>query len=97
MKICCIDIGHKFDGGEHIPNLVWHEIARAMREAGFDGYTVTSGTGYWKGERELQTSVRCYIEADRVADLRTVAGKIRDALRQESVGFTVTDATVEFV
>lgn len=97
MQIVTIDIGHHFDGGENSPHLVDYEIARAMREAGFEGYTRTSGTGYWRGEREPQTSVRVYIEAARVDALRTVAGVIRDALAQESVGFTVQDAEVAFV
>ena len=109
MRIVTIDIGHNYphalytDRHEvHEPTHVEQVTTDALTGAGFDGHTITHGTGYWQGAREPQTSARVYlttattIEAATTA-LREVAGRIRDILQQDAVGFTVQDAEVAFV
>lgn len=106
-RVVVIDIGHDFVDSlgatvTHPADHVRDVASDFLTAAGFDGHTITTGIGCWRGDREQQTTARVYLTAgpiieDALAALRVAAGKIRDYLRQESVGFTVTPAEVEFI
>lgn len=104
MQIVTLDIGHNHgtDGEAHSPEQVERVVSRLLTLAGFDGHTITHGVGYWRGEREAQTSARVYLLGTgtnwrEIDAIRKVAGEIRDGLEQQAVGFTVQEARVEFV
>lgn len=52
----------------------------------FDGFTVTEGVGFWKGEQENVT-ILTFI-TDDVDSVREVADAFKTAFRQESVLMT---------
>lgn len=102
MKVVTIDIGHDHSNGMWSAPHVEAQVSYLLTKAGFDGHTITHGTGYWRGDREGQTTARVYLTSgstieDALAALRETAGKIRDTLQQDAVGFMVQDATVDFV
>ena len=52
----------------------------------FDGFTVTEGVGFWKGEQENVT-ILTFITEDDVS-VREIADAFKSAFRQESVLMT---------
>jgi hypothetical protein len=52
----------------------------------FDGFTVTEGVGFWKGEQESVT-ILTFI-TDEVDNVREIADAFKTAFRQESVLMT---------
>lgn len=99
--ICCIDVGHDVNGTPtHSPEHVEAVLVETLTRAGFDNMTVLHGVGYWESAREAQTTARLYLDGDtaaQLATLRTVAGEIRDTLKQDAVAFTVVQADVNFI
>jgi len=63
----------------------------------FDGYNINkSQAGFWKGTQE-----KCYtisiIQPDiNMLKIREVQGKLKDALQQESILYTMTQIQAEF-
>ena len=59
----------------------------------FEGFTIETATGYWKGE-EKQTAI-VSIETDK--DLPPIIRYMREQLNQESIAFEAANSTLIFV
>ena len=88
--------------GRNIPDA--GKISKAMMQTfirdevcpRFDGFTVTEGVGFWKGEQENVT-ILTFI-TDEVDNVTAIAEAFKTAFRQESVLMTeVALPAVQFV
>ena len=53
----------------------------------FDGFTVTDGTGFWKGERE-KVAIITFVTADGSTKVQEIADSFKESFRQDSVLMT---------
>ena len=53
----------------------------------FDGFTITEGTGFWKGEQENVTIIT-FITADGKTKVHQIADAFKTSFRQDSVLMT---------
>lgn len=102
LKKCVLLLPTKYNDGADVPPGVVSGILRSIDEA-FDGHTVDGVCDgvYRMDDRSFacDRSLKVWValQADRVEELRSLAGRIAVTLQQESLYFEVTDAEVEFV
>ena len=60
----------------------------------FDGFTILTGTGYWKYARETSLVIEILGTAEDKESVLRIASWIKTTFKQESVAITVSPVTV---
>ena len=63
----------------------------------FEGFTLVETVGYWRGLREDSTKIEIIADAERRADVLTLAEEIRFVNAQQAVFVTEQDVLAELV
>jgi hypothetical protein len=63
----------------------------------FEGFTLVKAEGYWRGLREDSTKIEILADAERRADVLTLAEEIRFVNEQQAVFVTEADVRAELV
>ncbi len=102
MRKCIILLPLTYNDGGEVPSRVISGILRDIYEE-FDGYTIAGiAKGAYRmedGSKSDDTSLEVWVACDagRIADLRKMALRFREILKQESIYLEITDGKVELV
>lgn len=102
LRKCILLLPTSFNDGKQVPPKVLSGILRDIDEA-FDGHTVDGVCeGSYKMDdgtmsRDKSLKVWVALAPDRVDELKKMAARFANVLKQESLYFEVTEAEVEFV
>ena len=71
-------------------------VARIMKNNGFEGFTMYKVDGYWMGLPEVSFKIEIAVDKNPEA-VYTVAEELRDLYNQDSVMITLPNNSVKFI
>ena len=79
--------------GRNITDEMMSDFIKNEVSTRFDGFTVTDGTGFWKGEQE-KVAIITFVTADGSTKVQEIADSFKESFRQDSVLMTETQLPV---
>ena len=80
-------LGRNIPDAGKVTNEMMNDFINDEVSTRFDGFTVTDGKGFWKGEQEKVTIIT-FITADGQTKVQEIADSFKESFRQDSVLMT---------
>jgi len=86
-------LGRNIPDAGKITDEMMSDFIKSEVSTRFDGFTVTDGTGFWKGEQE-KVAIITFVTADGSTKVQEIADSFKESFRQDSVLMTETQLPV---